>query len=525
MDKILITEKIGDEGLAALQAVAEVDIRQNLTPEEIQRILPGYDALVVRSQTKVTDDLLEAGTRLRVVGRAGTGVDNIDVAAATQRGILVVNAPASNSVAVAELTIGLLLAIARQIPQAAVSLAAGRWERGKFMGTEVRGKTLGLLGFGRIGAEVARRARALEMTILAYDPFISQERATQLGVRAVSLDELLRDSDVISLHVPLIDSTRNLINTQRLQQMRRGAWLINCARGGLVDEDALFGALESGQIGAAAVDVWAKEPPVNNGLIGHPRMIALPHLGASTEEAQALTAADVAEGVVDALANRTPRYAVNAPFVTPEEWKIVSPYVQLAAILARLSRQLLDEPARSYEVTFAGDLAERTTEPIRLAVLASLLEGMTGTRITPVNAALIARERGLQLSERRNPEAENYAALLELRVTTADGSIHTFGGTTVQDEPHIVQIDGYRLDVVPSQSMVITFHRDRPGLIGHVGMLLGSADINISSMHVGRLTPRGEAIMVLTVDEPVPQDVVVQLLHETNIRRAYSVQV
>jgi D-3-phosphoglycerate dehydrogenase len=524
MDRILVTEKIGDAGIETLRTAAQVDVRLDLTPETLMEVLPQYDALVVRSQTKVTDTVLGAGTRLRVVGRAGTGVDNIDLNAATRRGIMVVNAPASNSVAVAELTIALLLDLARQIPQAHASLASGKWERGKFMGTEVRGKTLGLLGLGRIGAEVARRARPLEMNLLAYDPFISPDRAAQLGVRPVTLDELLRESDVVSLHMPLMDSTRNLINAERLGQMRRGAWLINCARGGIIDEAALYEALESGQIGAAALDVWAKEPPTGSPLVGHPRVIGLPHLGASTEEAQALSAADVAEGIVDALAGRTPRYAVNAPFVPPEEWGVVAPYLRLGTILAKLSQQLLTEPARAYELIYSGDLAQLTTEPVRLAVLSALLEATSEMRVTPVNATVLARERGLALSERKQPDGEQYAALLELQVTTVDGATHTFGGTVVRDEPHIVQVDAYRLDVVPSQSMFITFHRDRPGLIGHVGTLLGEADINISSMHVGRMEARGQAMMVLTVDEPVPQSVVTEIAATANIDHAYSVQ-
>lgn len=524
MDRILVTEKIGDTGIATLRAAGEVDVRLDLTPDLLKEILPRYDALVVRSQTKVTDDVLAAGERLRVVGRAGTGVDNIDLAAATRRGMLVVNAPASNSIAVAELTIGLLLAIARRIPQAHLSLTSGKWERGKFMGTEVRGKTLGLYGLGRIGAEVARRARALEMKLLAYDPFISEERAAQLGVQPVSLDELLRESDVVSVHVPLTDATRNVLNADRLGQMRRGAWLINCARGGIIDEAALMEALGTGRIGAAALDVWAKEPPIGSPLLGHPRVIALPHLGASTEEAQALTAVDVAEGVVDALAGRTPRYAVNAPFVAPEEWGIVAPYLALGTILAKLSRQLLDAPARTYEIVYAGELAQHTVEPIKLAVLAGLLEGSSDARVNPVNAALMARERGITLNERKLPDADQYAALLELRVRTADGAEHVFAGTAVQDEPHIVQVDSYRLDLAPSQSMLFTFHTDRPGLIGMVGTLLGKADINISSMHVGRLAPRGEAMMVLTVDEPIPPSALGEIAVQSGIRRAYAVQ-
>ncbi len=524
MAQILVTEKIGAEGLDALTQAFTVDVRLDLTQEQLKEILPSYDALVVRSQTKVTADVLAHGTKLRVVGRAGTGVDNIDVDAATRAGILVVNAPASNSIAVAELAIGLLLGMARQIPQARASMQAGRWERGRFMGWEVRGKNLGLLGFGRIGSEVARRARALEMNVLAYDPFISQERAQQLGVQAVTLDTLLRESDVISIHTPLIDATRNLLNAERLAQLKPGAYLINCARGGIIDEAALVEALEHKQVAGAALDVWAQEPPKNNPLVAHPNVIALPHLGASTEEAQALTAADVAEGVVDALQNRTPRYAVNAPFVAPEAWQIVAPYVQLGRILARLAAQVVQSPASAYEIVYSGELATTTTEPIRLATLAGLLEGASESRVTPVNAALLARDRGLALSERKLPEAERYAALLELRVTTSDGALHTFGGTAVQDEPHVVQVDGYWLDVVPSQAMVFTFHQDRPGLIGHVGTILGAADINISSMHVGRMAPRGHAMMVLTVDEPVPGDVIAKIEAEAGIAKAFSVQ-
>lgn len=403
MSCILVTEKIGDEGLALLRQAAEVDVKLNLTPDQLKELLPGYEALVVRSQTKVTADVLAAGTSLKVVGRAGTGVDNIDQNAATQQGILVVNAPASNSIAVAELTLGLILSIARQLPQAHASLTGGKWERGKFMGTEICGKTLGLLGLGRIGAEVARRARAFDMRVLAYDPFISEERAQQLGVQPISLDGLLRELDIISLHVPLINSTRNLLNAERLAQMKRGAWIVNCARGGIIDEAALAEALASGQIGGAGLDVWAKEPPTDSGILQAPNLVALPHLGASTEEAQALTAVDVAEGVVDALQDRTPRFAVNAPFVAPEEWSVIAPYIALGTLLAKLSTQLVRQPVQSYEIVYGGDLAEHTTAPIRLSVLAGLLAGTSEGRVTPVNAGILARERGLAVSERKVP--------------------------------------------------------------------------------------------------------------------------
>jgi D-3-phosphoglycerate dehydrogenase len=522
MDRILVTEQIAEEGLAALKAAAQVDVRTDLDKTKLLEVLPEYDALVVRSGTKVTAEVLAAGTKLRVVGRAGTGVDNIDVDAATRRGIVVVNAPASNSVAVAELTIGLILSLARQIPQAHASLQGGKWERNKFMGFEVRGKTLGLVGLGRIGAEVARRARGLEMSVLAYDPVVSTDRAAQLGVTLATLDDVLAQSDFVSLHVPLIDSTRNLINAARLGQMKPTAYVINAARGGTVDEAALAEALERKQIAGAAFDVFSKEPPTENPLLGHPRVITLPHLGASTVEAQALTGVDVAEGVIDALKGSTPRYAVNAPFVAPEEWGVLAPYIRLGRQLGVLAAALIKEPVRSYELEYRGELAGVATAPVRLAVLQGLLEDAFEQRVTPVNAPLLARERGLKYSERSSAEDESYAGLLVLRAIAADGA-HEFAGTVLRDEPHIVEVDGYWVDFVPSGSLMFTYHRDRPGMIGRVGMLLGAADVNISGMYVGRLAPREQAMMVLTLDDAVPEAVLAQIQSEEDIQRAVSV--
>ncbi len=350
MDKILVTEQISDEGLDALRAGAEVDIRTDLDKAALLAVLPQYDGLVVRSGTRVTADVLAAGTKLRVVGRAGTGVDNIDVNAATARGIVVVNAPASNSVAVAELTLGYILALARNLPQAHSSLQSGKWERARYMGFEVRGKTLGLLGLGRIGAEVARRARAFEMDVIATDPVVSTDRAAQIGVSLVTLDELLGRSDFLSIHVPLTDSNRHLINAARLAQMKPTAYLINAARGGLVDEAALADALERKRLAGAALDVFEQEPPTNNPLLGHPNVLTTPHLGASTLEAQALAGYDVAEGVLAALGGGTPRYAVNAPFVAPEEWSVLAPYITLARRMGALCTGLVDEPVRQYTI-------------------------------------------------------------------------------------------------------------------------------------------------------------------------------
>ena len=522
MDRILVTEQIAEEGLAALRAAAQVDLRTNLDKTTLLEILPAYDALIVRSATKVTAEVLAAGERLRVVGRAGTGVDNIDVDAATRRGILVVNAPAANSVAAAELTIGFILALARRLPQAHNSLQAGKWERGKFMGLEVRGKTLGLVGLGRIGSEVARRARGLEMTVLAYDPVVSTDRAAQLGVTLTTLDEVLAQSDFVSLHVPLLESTRHMINAARLAQMKPTAYLINAARGGVVDEAALLEALEQHRIAGAALDVFEHEPPVGSPLLGRPDVITTPHLGASTVEAQATAGVDVAEGVLTALAGGTPLYAVNAPFVPPEEWGVLAPYIRLGRQLGMLCTALVHEPVRAYKIEYRGDLARVETAPVRLAVLQGLLAEVCEQRVTPVNAPLLARERGLKYSELTSEDAQSYAGLLVLRAETADGP-REFAGTVLRDEPHVVLADGYWVDFVPSGPLLFTYHRDRPGMIGRVGTLLGAGDVNISGMHVGRLAPRDRAMMVLTLDDPVPPHILAQIRAEPDIERAYSV--
>jgi D-3-phosphoglycerate dehydrogenase / 2-oxoglutarate reductase len=523
MDRILVTEKIADEGLGVLRQAAEVDVRLELDRAALLELVGGYDALVVRSATKVTADLIEAGARLRVIGRAGTGVDNIDVAAATRRGIVVVNAPASNNVAVAELTIGLLISLARSIPQAHASVQGGKWERGKFVGWEVRGKTLGLVGLGRIGSEVAQRARALEMHVLAYDPVVSLDRAEQIGVELVTMDELAQRSDVVSIHVPLVEATKNLFDATRIARMKRGAYLINASRGGIVDDDALLAALESGQLGGAALDVYSIEPPApDSPLTHHPRIIAVPHIGASTAEAQTSAGTEMAEGVAAALGGAAPRYAVNAPFVAPEAWGVLQPYLNLARQMGKLITQLVSSPVRSYDVEYCGELAEVDTQPVRLAVLQGLLTGNSIERITPVNAPLIARERGLRLTERTSPDAESYSGLLVVRVQTAE-DVRVFSGTVLRGDPHIVQADSYFVDFIPQGALLFTYHRDRPGMIGRVGTLLGGADVNISGMYVGRLAPREQALMVLTLDEPASDAVLRQVEAEDDIQRAIGV--
>ena len=521
MDRILITEQIAEEGIAALRAQADVDLRTDLDPAALLAALPEYDALIVRSATKVTADLLAVGTRLRVVGRAGTGVDNIDVDAATQRGIVVVNAPTANSVAAAELAISFITALSRHVPQANASMQTGKWERAKYMGRQVTGKTLGLVGLGRIGAEVARRARGLEMNVLAYDPVVSTDRAAQLGVTLATLDEVLEQSDFVSVHVPLLDSTRHLINAERLAKMKPSAYLINAARGGIVDEVALATALERKQIAGAALDVYEHEPPTNSPLIGHPAVLTTPHLGASTVEAQELAGVDVAEGVLTALAGGTPSYAVNAPFVPPEEWGVIAPYLKLGRQLGAICTGLLREPVHGYELEYRGELAGVATAAVRMAVLQGLLSNLCEQRVTPVNAPLLARERGMQYTEFASEKSENYAGLLLVRAITADGN-HDFAGTVLRDEPHVVEVDGYWVDFIPTGSLLFTYHRDRPGMIGQVGTQLGGADVNISGMFVGRLAPREQAMMVLTLDEAVSPEIIARLEQEPDIQRAVN---
>lgn len=523
MDRILVTEKIAAEGLDVLRGAAEVDVRLDLDKAALLELVGGYDALVVRSATKVTAEVIAAGAKLRVIGRAGTGVDNIDVDAATRRGIVVVNAPASNNVAVAELTVGLLISLARSIPQAHASVQAGRWERTKFVGWEVRGKTLGLVGLGRIGSEVAVRARAMEMHVLAYDPVVSLDRAEQIGVELVTMDELVQRADVVSIHVPLVEATKGMFDAGRIAKMKRGAYLINASRGGVVDDDALLAALEVGQLGGAALDVYGVEPPApDSPLTHHPKIIAVPHIGASTAEAQTSAGTEMAEGVAEALSGATPRYAVNAPFVAPEAWGVLQPYLTLSRQLGKLITQLIDSPVRSYDIEYCGELSEVDTHPVRLAVLQGLLAGNSAERITPVNAPLIARERGLRITERTCPEAESYSGLLVVRVQTADET-HHFSGTVLRGEPHIVQADGYFVDFIPQGSLLFTYHRDRPGMIGRVGTLLGGADVNISGMYVGRLAPREHAMMVLTLDEPAPEAVLARVQEEEDVERAIGV--
>lgn len=496
--RILVAETLAQEGIDILRADHEVDVRVGLPRDEFLAALPDHDALLVRSQVQVDAEAISAGRRLAVIGRAGVGVDNIDIAAATAAGITVVNAPTGNTIAAAEHTLALLLALARHIPAADASMRRGEWRRSAFTGREMRGRALGVIGLGKIGMAVADRARALEMEILGHDPFVTQEAAELHGVRLVPLARIMREADAITVHVPLTRSTRGMIGAAELADMKSGALLVNVARGGVIDEAALAQALTSGHLGGAAVDVYSTEPPPADLVLRDvPNIILTPHLGASTEEAQTRVAVEAAEQVREVLAGRPARYAVNAPLLTPETAQALVPFLPLARLLGRFYAQFAPDLS-DLTLEVAGELAPHDSAPLRAAALGGILETDTEERVNVVNAPSLAKARGISLSERRTPDAGRYASLL-----TLTGSA-TVAGTVAQGEPRLVRLEGHAMDLAPARHMLVSRHSDRPGTIGKVGQLLGEADVNISAMHLARSQPRADAFMILALDDPVP---------------------
>jgi len=498
--KVLVAETLAEDGLALLRAEHEVDYAPGLPRPELLDRLAEADALIVRSQVRVDAEALAAGRRLVVVGRAGTGVDNIDLDAATRAGVTVVNAPAANTIAAAEHTLALIYGLARHVPAADASLRAGEWRRTDFVGRELRGRTLGIVGLGRIGLTVAARARAMEMDLLGHDPFVSAELAAQHGIALVSLAELLPRSDVVTVHVPLTHATRGLIGAAELAQVKPGALLINVARGGVVDEEALADALAGGRLGGAAVDVFDTEPPAaDNPLRSAPNTVLTPHLGASTTEAQARAATDTVAQVLDVLAGRPARYAVNAPLLPPETAGAIAPYLPLARAIGQFYAQFA---RRSDDLTLelAGDVAAYDSRLIAAAVLTGLLEAAGEERVNAVNAELLAAQRGLRLATRQTPDSERHPSLLSLSGTTRVAG-------TVSGEPRIVGLADYWVDLPLARWMLVTRHQDRPATMGRIGLMLGEADVNISGMHLGRSAPRADALMILALDDPVPEDV------------------
>ncbi|MDA0264545.1 MAG: phosphoglycerate dehydrogenase [Chloroflexi bacterium] len=524
MPKILVADPIGAEGVELLQTRATVDVKTGMKPEELLAVIADYDGLVVRSETKVTKEVIEAAKNLKVIGRAGIGVDNIDLEAATNAGIAVVNAPTGNTVAAAEHTMALMLALSRNVPTAHQSLKSGEWKRSQFMGIEVRNKTLGVCGLGRVGSEVARRAQSFDMRLVGYDPFVSPEHAKSMGIELLSLEELLGQSDFITLHTPLTDSTRHMIGPKEVGLLKRGARLINVARGELVDEAAIIDGLNSGQLGGVALDVFAQEPPQNTALVGHPKVVVTPHLGASTEEAQREVAIEASEQVLAVLNGERARNTVNAPSVAPEVHAVLAPYMPVATVVGKLLTHLAQGQFLGITISYEGEIAEHDTRSLQAAVLAGLLEPITTGQVNLINAPVLARERGINITEQHNTASREYSSIVSATVETSEGKI-TLAGTSLRNEPHIVKIDDYWLDIVPTTPyMLFVDNQDQPGSIGAVGTIAGKHNINISFMEVGRLKLRGRAMMVLGLDDNVPPDVMEEIRdlgHIYNVRLAH----
>ncbi|MGZ4163456.1 MAG: phosphoglycerate dehydrogenase [Tumebacillaceae bacterium] len=513
--RVLVSDPSSEQGLGALlqSPDVEVDIRTDLEPDELQAIIGEYDGLLVRSQTKVTADLIRAGKKLRAIGRAGVGVDNIDVPAATRHGIIVVNAPDGNTISTCEHTFAMLMAMARKIPQAHGTLKAGTWDRKSFVGVELRGKTLGILGFGRIGTEVAKRAKAFGMEVLAYDPFLTRERAEACDVRMCSVDEIVRGSDFITVHTPLIKETKHLLSREQFALMRDGVRILNCARGGIIDEKALLEALENGKVAAAALDVFEEEPPLGNPLLDHPHVVVTPHLGASTVEAQLNVAIDVARELLHILQDQPFVNAVNLPSLSGDAMKALAPHLTLAEKIGVLAASLAEGSLRKIEVTYTGDVANQQTDPLTRSLLKGLLSYHHGEEVNYVNAPFLADQNRIQVEEIKSTRHPVYANLLQVRVVTESDSV-TVAGTSMRDlGPRIVQVGDFKVDLEPQGTLLFAENIDRPGMIGKVGTVLGSHDINIGSMKVGRQATAGLALMVLAIDK-APDNAVLEALEQ-----------
>jgi D-3-phosphoglycerate dehydrogenase len=510
--KVLVADPLAQEGMESLKAMTEVDVRLGLKPDELVSCIGNYDAIIVRSETQVTADVIKAGKKLQIIARAGVGLDNVDVNAATLQGIMVVNAPTGNTVAAAEHTMALMLALARNVPQAHGQLKAGKWNRKEFTGVELRNKTLGIIGLGNVGSNVAMRAKSFEMRLIGYDPFASQDYAATIGVTLVPLEQVYKEADFITLHLPLTQQTKNMIGAREISTMKKGVRIINVARGGLIDDEALVKAVEEGRVAGAAVDVFPVEPCTDSVLFKSDKIIVTPHLGASTREAQTNVCIDVVDQILDVLNGKPAKFAVNVPQIAPELLEILRPYMDVAIVVGKMAGQLMTGQMKSLKIRYSGEIAQYDTSALKAAILSGLLDTVSEERVTLVNAQVLAQQRGLKISEQKELDVENYASLISLEVAHTGGNVDV-AGTVLRDETHIVRINQFWLDIVPTGGyFMLIYHTDKPGLIGAVGTITGKADINISSMQVARLEKRGEALMILALDEPAGDEHIKQIL-------------
>jgi len=505
--KVLISDNLSPTGVAILKkAGLEVDIKTGMTPEELKACIADYHGLVIRSATKVTADILDAAANLKVVGRAGSGLDNVDKTAATKKGIVVMNTPGGNTVTTAEHTIALMFSMARQIPQATASMKAGKWEKKRFTGVELFNKTLGVVGLGAIGKQVAKRALGLEMNVIAYDPYLSEENAKEMGIEKVELTALFARADFISFHTPITTETRNIVNKKTIEGMKDGVRILNCARGGIVNEADLCEALKSGKVAGAALDVFEKEPPGDNPLLNVDTLVCTPHLGASTEEAQENVAIAVAEQVADYLVNGVIRNAVNFPSVPSEQISRLKPYLTLAETLGAFATQVFEGAVTEITIEYRGEASELNTAPVTIALLKGFLTPILEETVNFVNAPIIAKERGIEVREMKSAEAGDYQSAIILRVKS-DGKENFLVGTLLsRRDPRIVKINNFPVEIFPEGTMLFIYNNDKPGVIGNIGSFLGKCGINIARMHFGRETAGGMAISVVSIDAPITQE-------------------
>jgi D-3-phosphoglycerate dehydrogenase len=525
--KILVTDSLAPEGMAVFERAGgfEVDVRLGLKPKELKKICADYDGWIIRSGTKITAELIEAAKNLKVIGRAGVGFENIDADAATKKGIVVMNTPGGNNVTTGEHTIALMMALARHIPQAVASLKSGQWERNKFIGVELCNKTIGVIGLGNVGRIVAQRAAALMMKVIGYDPFISGENIARMGVEPVGLEEIFTRSDFITVHVPLTPETQGLISREAFAKMKTGVRIINCARGGIVDEKDLADAIKQGKVAGAALDVYADEPPAaDHPLVKLDQVITTPHLGASTDEAQLNVAIAVAEQVIDFLAKGIVRYGVNVPSVSPELLEVLRPYLTLAEKLGSLHVQMAGALPKEVQVEYRGDVTQYDVAPLTLAVLKGLLTPVMESGVNYVNAPLVAKERGIKIVESKGEGTGDFASSIMVKAKNGKRDLEVEGAIFGSKHPRIVRVNNFYLEAVPEGYILILHNKDVPGVVGTVGTLLGKNGINIAGMELGRSEKGGNAISFIHVDEAVTKKAMQELRDLPQIVSAVQVK-
>ncbi|MFH0731999.1 MAG: phosphoglycerate dehydrogenase [Candidatus Omnitrophota bacterium] len=516
--KILVSDPLSKEGIEILKKEKfEVDEKTKLTPDELKKIIKDYDALIVRSETKVTADIIKASKNLKVIGRAGVGLDNVDATEASKKGIIVMNTPGGNTISAAEHTMSLILALSRNIAQATASMKKGEWNRKKFMGVELYEKTLGVVGLGRIGTEVAKRALSFGMKVIAYDPYLTIDKAKQLEIQLVTLKELFASADYITVHVPLVADTKHLISEKEIKQMKDGVRIINGARGGIIDEAALLDGVKSGKIAGVALDVFEKEPPEESELLKMDNVITTPHLGASTQEAQVNVAIDIAKQVADALLGRGVRNAVNIPYIEPEALKVIQPYINLSEKMGALQSQLAEGRITEVNISYAGEIAKHDVMPVTVAFVKGLLTPVVGEMVNYVNASVLASERGIKVTESKTSSVGEFANLVCAIIKTSEKEVEVSGTLFANGQPRIIRIDGFYVEIEPKGYMLFASNKDVPGIIGQIGTILGKNNINIAAMTFGRKKQGGMAVSVCSVDSAIPEKVLEQIRKADNI--------